>query len=699
MVSGSDEHGTPITVSAEQEGIEPQDVVNRFHEINSKALLDLGCTWMPNVDSRGVEYGGSLFNRTTDVSHKQRVQSNFKDLYDAGFFEMRTMEQYYELNPTGGGRFLPDRYIEGTCPNCEADGARGDQCDSCGATYESTELRNPISKMNPSFKVEIRDTEHLFYRLDLFQEALEKHAKQRQSVWKPNVRAMTKQWLDMGLRPRAVTRDLTWGIDVPIEGQDWIGKCIYVWFEAVQGYLTCSQIWSEKYTDNSASWESWWTNNEQSNPRHYYFLGKDNVPFHTVIWPAILMGLNHVRNGKTAKDPIDLPVTGDLHLEDNVPAMEYLMLAGGQFSKSRKHAIWLPSFLERFDPDTLRYYLSINMPEGHDTDFTWKEFVDRINNELIATYGNFVNRVMSLTARLPHDGKSPLLPFDDSALHSEDMLFLETLHTKITDSLKRHRYKEALRFAMNAAQHGNQMLQNAAPWKHLKTEEGAEGRHEALSSLAFGWRLCRYLAVVMQPFLPFSSQKLWAMLGLEGEVHLQPWESALDWSAEICSTDENYQPLFKRLDLEEIVHEEQSLVEESESSTIAHGLKGGKKENKKMKEDQPEGITYLEFETFMEVELRVGKIVSVEDHPNADRLYVVKLDDGTDLQRTICAGIKEYYSVDELMNKSVVFVANLKPRPLRGVVSEGMMLAADDGNGSVKLVTIDGEISTGSLVR
>lgn len=699
MVSGSDEHGTPITVSAEQEGIEPQDVVNRFHEINSKALLDLGCTWMPNVDSRGVEYGGSLFNRTTDVSHKQRVQSNFKDLYEAGFFEMRTMEQYYELNPSGGGRFLPDRYIEGTCPNCDADGARGDQCDSCGATYESTELRNPISKMNPSFKVEIRDTEHLFYRLDLFQDALEKHAKQRHSVWKPNVRAMTKQWLDMGLRPRAVTRDLTWGIDVPIEGQDWIGKCIYVWFEAVQGYLTCSQIWSEKYTDNSTSWESWWTNNEQSNPRHYYFLGKDNVPFHTVIWPAILMGLNHVRNGKTAKDPIDLPSTGDLHLEDNVPAMEYLMLAGGQFSKSRKHAIWLPSFLERFDPDTLRYYLSINMPEGHDTDFTWKEFVDRINNELIATYGNFVNRVMSLTARLPHDGKSPLLPFDDSALHSEDMLFLETLHTKITDSLKRHRYKEALRFAMNAAQHGNQMLQNAAPWKHLKTEEGTEGRHEALSSLAFGWRLCRYLAVVMQPFLPFSSQKLWAMLGLEGEVRLQPWGSALDWSAEICSTDENYQPLFKRLDLEEIVHQEQSLVEESESSTIAHGVKGGKKENKKMKEEQPEGITYLEFETFMEVELRVGKIVSVEDHPNADRLYVVKLDDGTDLQRTICAGIKEYYSVDELMNKSVVFVANLKPRPLRGVVSEGMMLAADDGNGAVKLVTIDGEISTGSLVR
>ena len=699
MVSGSDEHGTPITVSAEQEGIEPQDVVDRFHEINSKALLNLGCTWMPNIDERGVEYGGSLFNRTTDIEHKQRVQSNFKDLYDAGFFEMRTMEQYYELNPSGGGRFLPDRYIEGTCPICEADGARGDQCDSCGATYESSELRNPISKMNPTFDVEIRDTEHLFYRLDLFQEALQLHADQRQSVWKPNVRAMTKQWLDMGLRPRAVTRDLTWGINVPIDGDDWIGKCIYVWFEAVQGYLTCSQIWSEKYGEDSSAWEAWWTNKEQSNPRHYYFLGKDNVPFHTVIWPAILMGLNHVRNGKTANAPIELPTIGDLHLEDNVPAMEYLMLAGGQFSKSRKHAIWLPSFLERFDPDTLRYYLSINMPEGHDTDFTWKEFVDRINNELIATYGNFVNRVMSLTARLPNEGISPLLEFDDNVLHAEDIAFLDTLHSKITDSLKRHRYKEALRFAMNAAQHGNQMLQNAAPWKHLKSEEGTDGRHESLSSLAFGWRLCRYLAVVTQPFLPFSSQKLWAMLGLKGDAHLQSWNSALDWTVDICLTDENYQPLFKRLDLDEIVQQEQSLVEESKSSTIGHGVKGGKKEKKNMKEEQPEGIAYLEFETFMEVELRVGKIVNVEDHPNADRLYVVKLDDGTDSQRTICAGIKEYYSSEDLMGKTVVFVANLKPRPLRGVVSEGMMLAADDGDGAVKLVTIDGDISTGSLVR
>ena len=700
MVSGSDEHGTPITVTAEQEGVSPQDIVNEYHAINTNALLDLGCTWLPYVDSRGIEYGGSLFNRTSDERHKSKVQDNFKLLYDAGFFEKRTMQQYYEVHPDGGGRFLPDRYIEGMCPACGADGARGDQCDACGATYESSELKNPISKMNPELKVEIRDTEHLFYRLDLFQEALEQHAENNHAAWKPNVRAMTKQWLDMGLRPRAVTRDLEWGIKVPLDGSEWEGKCIYVWFEAVQGYLTCSQIWSESHGDGS-NWEQWWLEQEDSNQRHYYFLGKDNVPFHTVIWPAILMGLNHARNGKSAEEPVQLPDMGDLRLEDNVPAMEYLMLAGGQFSKSRKHAIWLPSFLQRFDPDTLRYYLSINMPESHDTDFTWTEFVDRINNELIATYGNFAIRVLSLSARLPETPGGESLPsFDNPTLFRELCTSLNELHSAMTVSLERHRYKEALRTAMTAAQHGNQLLQSSMPWKHLKTEIDADGRMESLSSLAFGWRICRYLAIVTQPFLPFSANKLWSMLGIEERLEDMHWDDAVNWTAPVCLPAQSYEPLFKRLDAEEIVKEEQSLIEEStDSQNITHSVKGGKKEKKNMEKDAPEGIEYLDFDTFMKVELRVGKIVSVEDHPNADKLYVVTLDDGTEQGRTVCAGIKAYYSVEELVNKSVVFVANLKPRPLRGVVSEGMMLAADDGNDVVKLITIDGDISTGSLVR
>lgn len=700
MVSGSDEHGTPITVSAEQEGRDPQDIVDQYHSINTQALLDLGCTWLPNVDQRGIDYGGSLFNRTSDPRHKVKVQENFKLLYDAGFFERRTMQQYFEVHPDGGGRFLPDRYIEGTCPTCGAENARGDQCDECGATYESSELNNPVSKMNPELKVEIRDTDHLFYRLDLFQEALELHAENNYAVWKPNVRAMTKQWLDMGLRPRAVTRDLEWGIEVPLDSDDWDNKCIYVWFEAVQGYLTCSQIWSETFGD-SASWEKWWMDDSTQKKRHYYFLGKDNVPFHTVIWPAIILGLNHVRNGKSADDPIQLPQDGDLRLEDNVPAMEYLMLAGGQFSKSRKHAIWLPSFLDQFDPDTLRYYLSINMPESHDTDFTWNEFVDRINNELIATYGNFANRVLSLSARLPNaPGAALLSSFDDSNTYSDLQTTLEKLHADMTSSLVRHRYKEALRTAMTAAQHGNQMLQNAAPWVHLKTDVGADGRKESLASLAFGWRICRYLAIVTQPFLPFSARKLWTMLGITTELERSSWDSAIDWSVKIENPLASFEPLFQRLDADEILKHEQSIVENSsEKSNPGHEVKGGKKEMKNMKEEPLEGIEYLDFDTFMKVDLRVGVITSVEDHPNADRLYVIRIDDGSGQERTICAGIKSYYSVDELLQKSIVFVSNLKPRALRGVTSQGMMLAADDGNGGVRLVTIDGEIAAGSRVR
>ena len=705
MVSGSDEHGTPITVTAEQNGVSPQAVVDEYHEMNRAALLTLGCGWANNVDSRGIEYGGALFNRTSDPAHKKKVQENFTALEKAGFFVRETMEQYYEINPDGSGRFLPDRYVEGTCPVCQADGARGDQCDGCGATYESVELNNPVSKMNPTFKVEIRETDHLFYRLDLFQDALEQHAEQRHPVWKANVRAMTKQWLDMGLRPRAVTRDLAWGIPVPMEGSEWDGKCIYVWFEAVQGYSTCAQIWAElnaaHHPQGEHAWKNWWNVSEDgTEPRHLYFLGKDNIPFHTVIWPAILMGLNQVNNGKTAEDPTSLPGPGDYALESNVPAMEYLMLAGGQFSKSRKHAVWLPSFLERYDPDTLRYYLSINMPENHDTDFNWPDFVEKVNSELIAAYGNFVHRVLTLGAKLPqsHDNQSPFEAYKDHSSLDQHRAHLEASMGEITSSLQRHRYKEALRSIMNVAQYGNQILQSAAPWKHLKTPQ--EGHEESLATLAFCWRITRFLAITTQPFLPTSAQRLWSMLGCEGQVEDCRWNDALDWEAPMTWLDGEPKPLFVRLDLEEILAIEQDLIEHTrDESSPVHGVKGGKKKgDKKMKEDI-EGIEYLDFDTFMKVELRVGSIKEVNDHPNADKLYVVNLDDGSGNGRTICAGLKPYYSPEEMVGKSVVFVANLKPRPLRGVLSEGMMLAADDGKGQVKLITIDGDIEIGSEVR
>ncbi len=697
MVSGSDEHGTPITVTAETNGVSPQDVVDKYHAINSKALLDLGCIWEPNVDSRGVEFGGALFNRTSDKDHHKIVSDNFKSLLDAGLFERKVMQQYYEIREDGGGRFLPDRYVEGNCPNCGEDGARGDQCDECGVTYEAYELQNPKSKMNPDAKIEIRDTEHLFYRLDLFQNALEEHAEQRQDVWKSNVRAMTKQWLDMGLRPRAVTRDLEWGIPLPMEGNEWDGKCIYVWFEAVQGYYSCAKLWAERFAEEN-DWEKWWKVSDDGNkPRHLYFLGKDNIPFHTVIWPALIMGLNHAANGKSSEDLPKLPGPGDLHLEDNVPAMEYLMLSGGQFSKSRKHAVWLPSFLERFDPDTLRYYLSINMPENHDTDFNWPDFVEKINSELIAAYGNFVHRVLTLEERLPEDRK--LDSFENLDFCSEEISKLEDLHLQVTNSLERHRYKEALRNVMRAAQLGNQMLQAATPWKYLKDLDG-DGAKESMAKLSFGWRISRYLAILTQPFLPFSSQKLWDSLGEKGDVDLVSWESAIDWNIQLKISPNPAEPLFKRLDLDEILAQEKELADDSSSggNDPSHGVKGSKKQ-KKEERKMPEGTTHLDFETFMEVELRVGKIVNVSDHENADKLFVVSIDDGSDNGRTICAGLKEYYTADEMTGKSIVFVANLKPRKLRGIMSEGMMLAADDGKGGVRLVTIDGEMTPGSQVR
>ena len=715
LVSGSDEHGTPITVTAEQMGVDPQEVVDRYHSINKKALLDLGCCWEPNIDQRGAEFGGALFNRTSDPRHKELVQENFLSLMGAGLFEKKTMEQYYELRSDGGGRFLPDRYVEGQCPQCDAEGARGDQCEECGATYEAAELSNPRSKMNPDSKIEIRDTEHFFYRLDHFQEMLEQHSANNWEVWKPNVRAMTKQWLDMGLRPRAVTRDLEWGIKLPLEGEEWLGKCVYVWFEAVQGYYTCARIWSERYGSEAghpageSAWESWWKNGEDgSQPRHLYFLGKDNIPFHTVIWPALIMGLNHSFAGLDLSTPAQLPGPGELHLEDNVPAMEFLMLGGGQFSKSRKHAVWLPSFLERFDPDTLRYYLSINMPESHDTDFNWPDFVEKVNNELIGTYGNFVHRVLTLAARLDDgSGTNPLSEFDDPVQLPDECSKVEDLHAQVTLSLKKHRYKEALRGVMSIAQFGNQLLQSATPWKYLTMPDEPDDdylveRKASLGKLAFSWRISRTLAILTNPFIPFSAERLWKLLDQPGEASEASWAGAMDWQVEMSWKTESPLPLFERLDLDEIIKQEQALARSESGETDVdptHGVKGGKKEEGDKVSEPPEGTKYLDFETFLEVELKTGRIVSVEDHPDADNLYVVTIDDGSEAGRTVCAGLKPYYAPEEMTGVTVIFVANLKPRKLRGVMSDGMLLAADDGEGAVRLITVHGDIVPGSSVR
>ncbi len=686
MCSGSDEHGTPITLTAEQEGVSPQEVVDRFHEINTKSLADLGCSWVDNVDPRGVEFGGALYNRTSDPSHKEIVREVFLNLLDSGFLEKTTMQQYCSITD-GQVRFLPDRYVEGTCPICNADGARGDQCDDCGGTYEANELLNPVSKLDPSAKVEIRDTDHMFFRLDMFQEHLAERYEIQSKFWKPNVRAMTKNWLDMGLRPRAVTRDIDWGISLPLDGDEWVSKRVYVWFEAVQGYYSCARIWANRYASHAGhpkgedAWESWWKVSSEGNiPKHIYFMGKDNIPFHTIIWPSIIMGMNSAASGNP---PSSQPQPGDLALETNVPANEYLMLQGGQFSKSRKHGVWLPSFLERYDPDTLRYYLSINMPEGHDSDFRWDEYVDRVNNELIGTYANFVHRVLTLAHRLPNESTNPLQEYFDLSLHLDNISQVNDLLESATTSLEKQRFKEALRSIMSIAQLGNSILQESAPWSHINDPDSVDAK-SSLSSLAYCWLLCRGLAVTLRPFIPFQSDRLWNMLGCTDNI------DTVDWF-ESYSTDKFYwnpskpEPLFERLDLESILEYEKSLADS--------------KDNESSPDVADIGDGLIEFEDFVKVEMRTGKILSVDDHPNADKLFVVQIQDGPDSTRTVCAGLKGHYTASQLEGLDVVFVANLKPRKLRGVLSEGMLLAADDEDGNVRVLTPESEIHPGSLVR
>ena len=681
MCSGSDEHGTPITVTAEQENVDPQEIVDRYHQINTQALIDLGCSWGTNIDPRGIDYGGALYNRTTDPRHKELVQEYFTKLKQSGFLKQQSMKQYCSINSEGITKFLPDRYVEGECPICGSDGARGDQCDECGSTYESSELVNPRSKMDPDAKIEIRDTEHFFFQLNQFQNELEKHSITKQKVWKPNVRAMTKNWLNMGLRPRAVTRDMEWGIELPLSENEWETKRIYVWFEAVQGYLTCSQIWSERFSDNPDDWMKWWVKSDEgTEPKHIYFMGKDNIPFHTVIWPAIIMGLNSSNSGNPPSSDID---SGDLVLESNVPAMEYLMLQGGQFSKSRKHAVWLPSFLEHHNPDTLRYFLSINMPEGHDTDFRWEEYVDKVNNELIGTYGNFVHRVMTLSHRLDSEnGINPLLQYFDSSEHVEANEKIQTLLESAIASMEKQRFKEALRSLMNISQIGNGLIQHSEPWKYMREEDSPE-KSKSLSTLAYCWKICRGLAITLRPFLPFQSDQLWSMLGEERNIDDILFEDSFNSDSDFYWNNEKPKPLFERLDIDDILEREKLIA-----GTDADKL-----------EVIEEDVNYIDFEDFMKVEMKTGKVVDIEDHPNADKLYVVTIEDGPDSTRTVCAGLKGIYQKEQLLGKQVIFVANLKPRKLRGIMSEGMILAADDGDGNVSVLTLDSEMPTGSQVR
>lgn len=609
MVSGSDEHGTPITLSAEKEKTTPQVIVDRYnkeHTINMKQM--------------GISF--DLFTRTTTENHNNVVQDIFLTLFKKNYIYKKSVESFYCKDCK---RYLPDRYIEGTCPHCENENARGDQCDECGKLLDPEELNLVRCKICGSTP-EIKESNHLFFALSKFEPKLKNWIKDKKH-WRSSVLKFTENWLKDGMKDRAITRDINWGVKVPIEGFD--DKRIYVWFDAVIGYFSASKEWSQNIGKPN-KWEEWWKNKDS---KHYYFLAKDNIPFHSLIWPSIIMGYNE-----------------DFELPYDIPANEYLRLKGEQFSKSRQTAVWVPDILQKFDVDPVRYYISINMPENKDTNWMWDDFVSKNNDELVGAYGNFIHRVITFTQKnfgiIPEQGN--LDDLDKNALKKIE----ETLK-EVDKSLENCNFKKGLRAAMNLAKYGNFYFDQKQPWFLVKNDKEYCG-----TVLHICLKIMNALAVMMAPYLPFSSEKIWNILGHDGSIHKAKWNQALE-ELKVKTSLEKPQPLFKKLDIDDFIGEE---------------------------------------DPFSKLDLRVAKVIGVKDHPNADTLYMLHLDLGSLGKRVIIAGMKPHYSKEEITGKKIIIVSNLKPANIRGLKSNGMLLAAEDRKGTCSLLD-PGEANPGSEVK
>jgi methionyl-tRNA synthetase len=505
MVSGSDQHGTPITLKAEQEGKPPKEIIDFYQREYLECWQKLGITF-------------DLFTGTHTDNHAGVARDIFLKLLEKGYLYKNTVSQSYCPKCQ---RFLPDRYVEGICPFCKDPGARGDQCDACGRPLNATELIKPYCRVCKTPPI-LKETEHFFLKLSAFQETLEKWAV-KQKLWRPNVLGFTQRYLKEGLRDRAITRDIEWGIPVPVEGFE--NKRLYVWFEAVIGYLSASKEWAQTIAGDKEKWHDFW--DAEKGAKSYYFMGKDNIPFHTIIWPAVLMGYE------------------GLNLPYDVPANEFLTIEGKKISTSRNWAVWLPDYLSRYDADPLRYILSINMPETNDTDFSWNEFVRRNNNELVATYGNLVNRVLTFTYK-NFDGKVP----EPGALDQTDNNLIENADIcleKVGEAISRCSFKQAIVAAMALAQQSNQYLDGKAPWKTIK-----ENKQAAATSLYVAINVISRLKTMLSPFLPFSSQKVHEYLGFDGKIEDYGWQpQAVKPGQSLCQP----LPLFKKLD-DSIIEEE-----------------------------------------------------------------------------------------------------------------------------------------------
>ena len=630
FIGGSDEHGVPITLKARNEGVTPQDIVDRYHTLIKKSFEEFGISF-------------DIYSRTTSKVHEQTASEFFKTLYEKGEFIEKVSEQYYDEQ---AGQFLADRYIVGECPHCHAQGAYGDQCEKCGSSLSPTELINPVSKISGG-KLVLKPTKHWYLPLDKHESWLREWILQGHKEWKTNVYGQCKSWLDTGLQPRAVSRDLDWGIPVPVEGAE--GKVLYVWFDAPIGYISNTK---ELLPDD---WEKWW---KDKDTRLVHFIGKDNIVFHCIVFPAMLKA------------------EGSYILPDNVPANEFLNLEGDKISTSRNWAVWLHEYLRDFEgkQDVLRYVLTANAPETKDNDFTWKDFQARNNNELVAIYGNFVNRSMVLTHKY-FEGKVPSRGELDEA--DKNMIAeFERTKQEMENLLDNFKFRDAQKEAMNMARIGNKYLADNEPWKLAKTDMG---RVATILNLAL--QLTANLSVAFAPFLPFSSKKLSDMLAMQP----RKWDSLGN---------------MEMLEEGHLLNKAELLFEKIEDAAIEAQIKklqDTKKQNE-INEKHAEPVKELvDIEQFGKLDIRVGTVLECAKVPKSDKLLQFKIDDGMG-GRTIVSGIAAYYKPEDLVGKQVCFVANLPVRKLRGVESNGMIISAQDADGSYIVVSPSRKVANGSQI-
>ena len=637
FVCGSDEHGVAISMNAKKEGVTPKEIIDKYHAIIKKSFADFGISF-------------DNYSRTSAEVHHKTASEFFNKMYEQGDFIEEETEQLYDDEAK---QFLADRFVIGTCPKCGHEEAYGDQCENCGSSLNATDLINPKSTITGTVP-SLKKTKHWFLPLDRYEGFLKKWIlEEHKSDWKPNVYGQCKSWIDEGLKPRAVTRDLDWGIPVPVEGGE--GKVLYVWFDAPIGYISSTKEWAER---EGKDWEPYW---KSKDTKLVHFIGKDNIVFHCIIFPSML------------------EANGDYILPDNVPANEFLNLEGNKLSTSKNWAVWLHEYLEEFPnmQDVLRYALTANAPETKDNDFTWKDFQSRNNNELVAIFGNFVNRVAVLTHKY-YDGAVPA-PTNLNTVDKEALEALKAFPDTLSKSLERYRFREASQELMNLARLGNKYLADQEPWKLIKTDE------ERVKTIMFvALQIATGLAILSEPFLPFTSNKL------KGILRHAELDSASHWDD--IATRDVLLPAGHQLNPSELLFRK---IEDTEIQQQLDKLEATKKANASTtlstdtmdKETAPLKDT-ITFDDFSKLDLRVGTIIEAEKMPKADKLLILKVDMGLDT-RTIVSGIANSFKPEDILGKKVTVVANLAPRKLRGVESQGMILMTEDKDGKLVFVNTD----------